>query len=329
MLRTNPHQEISMAQIKVQDRPLSKQAMRERVEDLLRQGRVTERDELVMQTLQELSVLSVDHCWRLFWRDKAKKTTLNRLSIMAHQYHLLSSPRAPFKQMERWGLSTGKVYSLSTLGQYWLEHQFDRSVPSPYRRQDQTLHDLLVAEVYIRTVETALKRGKTWSAAWVGEQGASFYPAERNNTPMVAPDGLGMLSVRQGDTDAILAFFIELDASREAHGALSSDWGRKVIGYDRYYNNDNWRVNAALQDLPEFPAVMVVTHGAERMQNLAHAIAEKRKRPVVYYLTLWRDLLLADDLYAAPIWMAISGSGQIIGLPVEERLAILPLDQGK
>ena len=39
--------------------------------------------------------------------------------------------------------------------------------------QEQVLHDLLNAEIYVRLVEAARERGETWSVTWAGEEAAS------------------------------------------------------------------------------------------------------------------------------------------------------------
>ena len=157
---------------------------------------------------------------------------------------------------------------------------------------------------------------------WVGEKGASFYKDE-HSPPIIAPDGLGILTQTSPEGEAKLPFFIEVDASREAHGRFSHDWGRKVVGYDRFFNGP-WQQHPALQALTEFPVVLVITHGATRLLNLAKSIAEKRKKPIVYYLTQWQHWYEVDDGFAAPIWAAISPKGEIIGYERADRMPLLP-----
>jgi len=124
---------------------------------------------------------------------------------------------------------------------------------------------------------------------------------------------------------ATFAFFLELDAGREAHGRPSSDWGRKVIGYDRFYSS-HWTGHPELGNLPAFPAVAVITHGEQRLLNLARAILDKRERPVCYYLAWWPDLRQAEDLLTAPAWLVITPEGKFTGEKPAARKPLLPPD---
>ena len=54
--------------------------------------------------------------------------------------------------------------------------------------------------------------------------------------------------------------------------------------------------------------------------------AEKRKKPLVYYLALWPDVLAAEDVFAAPVWMAIAPDGRIVGREPQERVALVSLE---
>ncbi len=162
----------------------------------------------------------------------------------------------------------------------------------------------------------------------MNERSASFYAHERDNSPVIIPDGLAIVrQQRKGGKAASLPFFIELDASRESHGRLSSDWGRKVLGYDQFRGTDDkWKLHPQLMGSPNFPMVVVITHGEQRLLNLAAAINEKRKNQVVYYLALWEDLVGSDrDFLKAPAWLVLMPDGQMVGENREERIPLLDM----
>jgi hypothetical protein len=302
------------------DGNLDRKKLIENLTDLARRGRITARDEQLMEYLRELKVLSLDQVQRLFFTSAGLRKTYNRLWFLSSQY-ILGSARTPRADMERWGLATGKVYALGMAGRLWLREEVNNQ-PVRHMKRNQVLHDLLTSELCVRLVETVRQRGKTWSLIWSGEEDSSFF--DGGDTPLVAPDGLAVVRHQQpGSVPAYLPFFIEMDASREAHGRASSDWGRKIIGYDRFLDSD-WPYHPQLTNLPTFPAVVVVTHGAQRLLNLANAINKHRRQEVVYYLALWSDLMEGEDILTAPVWAVVTPDGQIIGQDLEQRIPLLP-----
>ncbi|NJN98758.1 MAG: hypothetical protein HC875_34035, partial [Anaerolineales bacterium] len=72
-----------------------------------------------------------------------------------------------------------------------------------------------------------------------------------------------------------------------------------------------WQQHPVLSTLGIFPRVLVVTHGAQRLQNLAAAISKHRRQPVVYQLGQWQELMAAGDILTAPIWTVINPDGQL------------------
>ena len=115
-----------------------------------------------------------------------------------------------------------------------------------------------------------------------------------------------------------------MDAGREVHGRFSSDWGRKVVGYDRFMASQ-WEQHPELGDLEAFPLVAVITHGHQRLLNLADSIGEKRQQPVIYYLALWPDLMAGQDILTAPVWLIVTPEGEIIGRDRKQRQPLLPV----
>lgn len=302
---------------------LDRYALRAAIDQLARQGRITGRDERLLEVLREVSVLSLDQVRRLLWAEAKEKTAYDRLSFLLKQ-HLLTSARTPRSGMKAWDLPVRKVYALGPAGRLWLREEVTNGYVPRYLKRDQVLHDLLAAEFFIRLSEAVLRRGEAWSLSWAGERLASYFP-KVDAGPVIAPDGLSI--VRQWHSSgkvATLPFFLEMDAGREAHGRLSSDWGRKVVGYDRFMANQ-WEQHPELGDLEAFPLVAVITHGHQRLLNLVGSITEKRQQPVIYYLALWLDLMAGEDVLTAPVWLIITPEGEVIGRERKQRRPLLPV----
>jgi DNA-binding PadR family transcriptional regulator len=302
------------------DRPLDKKAVADVLAQLIERGSLTERDEQLLEYLRETYVLSLDQVQRLLWPLASPVTAYNRLQYL-QRHHLLAAARIPREGMEERRLPVGKVYALGEAGRLWLRQGVDGRHPG-YLKRDQVLHDLMIAEILVRLKEAVRRRGKEWSLAWAGEQAAAFVEPGHDN-PTARPDGLAVLRQRRGDKVAALPLFVEMDVGREPHSRPSSDWGRKIIGYDRFYASD-WRFHAGMSDLPIFPLVAVVTHGEQRLLNLAKAIGEHRRQPVTYYLALWDDLspegsLALADILSAPAWLIAPPEGEVIGAERAER----------
>ncbi len=69
-------------------------------------------------------------------------------------------------------------------------------------------------------------------------------------------------------------------------------------------------------ELPFFPPVLIATHGAQRRDNIAHAVLKHRKRSVAYGLALTNDLLTSGlNFLTIPHWLLIpTDQDEIIGL---------------
>lgn len=298
---------------------IDRQKVKQILADLIERGRITSRDEQLFEYLRELGVLSLDQIRRLLWPRAKEATAYNRLYFLTRQY-LLSAARVPALGMQEWGLPSRNVYSLGPGGWLWLRQEVNPALASRQLRREQILHDLLTAELYVRLVEAVRPRGTGWTVTWAGAEAASFYASRRDRTPVISPDGLAIVRQQRADQVAVLPFFVELDKGREAHGRPSSDWGRKVHGYDRFLASE-WPLHPQLGSLPEFPLVAVITHGAQRLLNLAQAIVKHRKAGVTYCLALWADLMLTtDDVLVAPAWMTITTDGQLFGRERRESL---------
>jgi len=309
-------------------RILSEAEIKASVSTLTQKGILTARDERLLEYLRELYVLSVHQTWRLLWgNSKKSKTAYNRMHQLA-KFHLLQAVRSPFNEMRTWGLAPSRVYSLGQVGRWWLKHEVAEGFRFRYFKRNQVLHDLLVSELCLKMTEAVTgwqRRG--WGLSWAGERSASHYGPNPNEAPLIAPDGLARLTHGGLDTPlSSFAFFIELDASRQGHGRYRSEWGRKVVGYDQVYSSQ-WANHPELSDLNAvFPPVLVITHGAHRIRNLAESIAQKRKQAVIYYLSLWEDLCQQPDPFTSPCWIVIPpDSKSPLGLEPKDRQVLLRL----
>jgi len=294
--------------------------------DLVQRGALTERDEQLMEYLRELNVLSLNQIHRLLWSSTVtQKAVYNRVHSLM-KYQIFAGARTPRAEMRALGLGAAKVYALGPMGRLWLKQEVDDAFVARFLKRSQVLHDLMVAEIFVRMTERTRELGKRWSFEWAGEYATTLYETGGTNmpVPVVSPDGLGILRQHIEGETASLPFFVEMDAGREAHGRYSSDWGRKIIGYDRWFAM-NWRTHPTLNDLPTFPVVLVITHGKQRLLNLAQAIQQKRKKPVIYYLCLWKELIAADDIFSAPLWLIIDKAGKLNGTDPDKRNALILL----
>jgi len=308
--------------------PVDRRALRAALAERARRRQITTRDEKIMEYLRELHVMSLDQLWQLFWPDDVSRRAAYRRLHRLVQYQLLARARTPDREMKEWGLAPDLVFSLGLGGWLWLREAVDSRLVERSLKREQILHDLLTAELCLRLVSAVRRRGQAWQVTWAGDEAARYFePTARSDgktgPPLLAPDGLAI--IRRTDEDGIsaLPLFVEMDRGREAHGKPSSDWGRKVRRYDQF-RAGQWQLHPQLSDLPAFPPVLVITHGAQRMLNLAQAIVDHRKEPVSYYLTTWQDLMAAPDLLGARVWLMLTQKGQVLGEEPEARLPLLP-----
>lgn len=302
---------------------LGKEEIREILDDLVRRGGLTLRDEMLLEYLRELNVLSLNQAHRLLWKPETSEHAAYRRMHFLSRRHLLERVRTPRAEMEAWGLKAGLVYALGPGGRMWLQEEVNDDVVNRRLKRDQVLHDLLVAEVCVRLGREVLRRGPQWSLVLYGDRTSRYYESASASKPLVAPDGLVIIRYRPDETKELqLPMFVELDASREAHGRPSSRWGRKVRGYDALSGLE-WQAHPPLRDLEQFPRVLVITHGAQRLLNLVEAILKHRKSQVVYHLALWSDLMESEDILTAPVWLVITPDGQVVGREADQRQPLI------
>jgi|GEM_PF-3540633 len=253
---------------------------------------ITARDNQLLTWLAAVKVAAAAQLARHFWPQTAPTSARRRLQQLAAKYRLLLPLELEPEAMQARGLTPGPVYELSPLGRDWVGNVAGRE-PGYQSKPAQYLHDLLVAEISVRLAEAVFRRGPGWHSDWLGE------PAIRPFAPPgLLPDGLGHLRRSDGSTE--LAFFLEMDASRESHGRPSSQIGRKVGDYDQYARN--WASRPGPVLTPNFPPVLFITHGTQRLANLAEALRSHRRRPVAYALAQLDDLLAAPGLLTTPAW---------------------------
>ncbi len=260
---------------------------------------MSERDRALLTWLAAVKIASENQLIRHFWSQTIPSAARRRLRQLTEKYRLVRPVRLQAEAVAARGLEPGPVYELTPLGRDWLK-KTTGGEPGYESKPRQYLHDLLVAEISVRLAETAHKRGRDWTSSWFGE--ADIRPFAPKG---LLPDGMGLLRRSDGSTE--FAFFVELDASRESHGRPSSQIGRKVGDYDRYA--ETWVRRPGPAPLAHFPVVLFITHGAERLANLAVDIRKHRRRqPVAYGLALLDDLLALPELLNSPVWQLLPAS---------------------
>jgi len=306
---------------------MDRESLTASLQELLRHGSLTERDEQLLEYLAELSVLSIPQIKRIIWRsavgDHAVYVRLRKLV----KHDLVRTIRSPRNEMAAWGLQDGQVYSLGDVGRFYLNEQVGDVQFWRYLKRRQVLHDLLVSELCALMIEHTVRRGGAWSFRWCGERASGYFEKAGAEAPLIAPDGLGMLIKNPNGVERILPFYVEMDASREAHSRRYHAWGRKVIGYSRMSKLE-WRDHPELGDLREFPSVMVITHGDARLLNLAASIIKHRDAPITYYLALWSDVQSCRDIFTDPIWAIIPADEKgLVGRDRQDRQPFLAVEK--
>jgi len=265
------------------------------------------RDIAVLTDLRNLTILSLDQIRRLHWPEASREICRKRLSrLMNHGERWLRNFTVPKPEMEAVGLQPGQVYYLSETGRAWFRGQ--ERPPGKLPRQRQALHDLLISEWFVRLSELA--RARQANLGWRADWQVRFYRSPNAERATLVPDGLAILT---GLTPQPLAMFLELDFSREAHGRPSSRIGRKIRGYDAYLKQ--WFKHAGLDGLDYFPAVIFLTHGRQRLENLAAAVLKHRRENVAYGLALTGQVYQVADPLAAPVWRLIPAHRHTVSEP--------------
>jgi hypothetical protein len=314
--------------------PLDRRALRAELAERARRGQITTRDEKIMEYLRELHVMSLDQVWRLFWAHRDRRRPVYRRLYRLVQYQLLARARTPpGRDMQAWGLEPDLIFSLGLGGWLWLKEEVNSRLVERSLKREQILHDLLTAEICTRLTEAAHRRGVGWQVTWAGDEAARYFePTARSDgktgAQLLSPDGLAILRRTDESGISTLSLFVEMDRGREAHGRPSSDWGRKVRRYDQFRAGE-WQLHPQLANVPVFPPVLVITHGAQRMLNLAQAIVDHRQEPVSYYLTTWQALMAAPDILTAPVWLMLTRDGTVLGQEPAARMALLPTPGGR
>jgi hypothetical protein len=304
---------------------VNQREVRQKLDELVARGSITRRDERLLEYLREFNVLSLSQIHRLLWPNAIERTAYFRLNQLL-KHHLLD--RAPlFREvMTAWGLNPGIVYALGVGGRMWLRDEVSDDVVNRHLRQNQIVHDLLVAEFYVHLTGQVFERGEAWGMTVAGPAAASFYE-DGASGPLIAPDALLVVSHEFAPRKiAALPLFVELDASREAHGRPSSAWGRKVAGFDGLRGLPWQAVHPLLGNVKDFPRVLVITHGGERLLNLAASILKHRRTEVVYHLGLWREIMASQDILTEPLWLTITPAGQVFGATTGAQGGLAALD---
>ncbi len=270
---------------------------------------ITPRDQSILINLRNVKVMTLNQIRRMRWPASCdEQTARKRLSILKNRYGLIDSLHVPKVKLEANNLAYSKAYILSDRGRGWLQ---EAGLLAGQRfKPAQVLHDLLVAELRVRLTEAARQQKGIWRVGWYNEEAIIFFKRQTDDKATLIPDGLGVIRVQQEQNHFFTAFFVEVDASREAHGRPSSRIGRKIIGYDAYFQRR--QQHEILGELPHFPLVLFVTHGEQRLQNLAETILKRRRQPVGYALALFDDTLVGQHFLKTPAWLVIPPDENVI-----------------
>jgi hypothetical protein len=307
------------------DRParprVSRQQARRVLAGLLARGALTQRDKRLLEYLREFKVMSLAQVRRLLWPQTTEWTAYLRLNLLARN-HLLSRVRSPQADMAAWGLPPALVYALGPAGWLWLQGQ--ANIPKWSWKRSRLVSALLSAELGVRLTEQTFQQGEQWALTIAGQAAAAVYAQRAAKRPLIAPDLLVVVSHQSGPGQVMrLPLLVEIDAARPAVKS-GTRWGRRVAGYNRLAAG-NWRRYPLLAGLEQFPQVLVITHGTERLLNLIDETLTYRRAAVSYHLALWADVLAGRDILTDPIWLTLT-PGQAEP-QWRQSLARRPLDQ--
>lgn len=244
-----------------------------------RTRRITERDELVLETLQDLGVLSLDQLQRLFWPEAKASTAADRLSKLL-SWHLLRMARQPWRKFPADGLSPEAVYGVGPGGFLWFGDDEPENYAYHLIDPAWVWRQLRLAEFYTRLYEGLQTYNKPVSLRWFN--------------PLMEP---WLADLTQITPAALLQFgnlvcWLELDRP---------DWGKSVAAYDQL-TRQKWSAPPELA-LPTRPQwVLLLTDSTERIAELGRTIAQRRETALGYIFVAWPDLLAHPTPLSGPFW---------------------------
>ncbi|GAB4432937.1 MAG: hypothetical protein Kow0031_14400 [Anaerolineae bacterium] len=248
-----------------------------------RTRRITERDELVLETLQDLGVLSLDQLQRLFWPEAKASTAADRLSKLL-SWHLLRMARQPWRKFPADGLSPEAVYGVGPGGFLWFGDDEPENYAYHLIDPAWVWRQLRLAEFYTRLHAGLQTYNKPVSLRWFN--------------PLMEPWLADLTQITPAALLQLGHFVFWLEPDRP-------DWAKVVAGYDRLAQQQ-WSAPPELE-LPAQPqGVLVITVSTDRIAELAWEVAQRREAAVAYLFVAWPDLLASPNPLTAPIWLRLA-----------------------
>ncbi|RMF05242.1 MAG: hypothetical protein D6768_01495, partial [Chloroflexi bacterium] len=233
-----------------------------------RTRRITERDEMVLETLLTLGVLSLNQLQRLFWPKAKAATAADRLSKLLG-WHLLRMARQPWRKFPDNGLSPGPVYGAGPGGFLWFGNEEPESYAYHLIDPAWVWHHLRPAELYVRLHQAVRSLKTPLSLRWFSALQEPWLAGLTQITPAAL--------LQMGK----IVCWLELDRP---------DWVKHIAGYDKLVQQQ-WSPPSKLE-LPTGPqGVLVITDSTDRIAELAKIVAHRRATAMSYLFVAWPDLL--------------------------------------
>jgi hypothetical protein len=276
------------------ERPALKRSATVLAAELVQQGRITNRDYQIFETLYGAApILSRHQIQRLFWGNSTARTVgrivSNRLGTLVYPYYALNHNPNASVALAGAGLEPCYVYYLDAVGIKLLAEQRRRSgrtfrppqnIYNALAAPILLLHDLMVHEVF--TQVTLRTRGDSrvrfrWVIQW-----QSIIRDQAGNE-MVRPDATIVL--HEPETNVTRHYFLELDRDHNTRR-----WPERVQRYENALSAGQWRGKFGMRS---FPTVLVVSQhvGPERIA----AIVRKQSQATSWLFKEWSSLLPAGN----------------------------------
>lgn len=252
---------------------LDPDALGDQLAELARRRRITTRDEMLLEHLLAVGVLTLDQIRRLLWPEAAPKTAADRLSKL-WQWHLLRRARQPWPERTTLpGIAAAPVFALGQGGWWWLAETEPDDYAYHLIDAGWVWRQLIEAEFYTRLAASGA--AFDWQPRWRGLPDP-FLPAD--------PAAVVTLHRTEGQplTLALELGIIDLFVPE-----------RRIPAYD----------DLAWSGPPLL--VALVLRSSKDVSQAVADIRQRRRQPVSWLVTSWEQLTAAPALLTAPIWQRL------------------------
>lgn len=248
---------------------LDPDALGDQLADLARRRRITTRDEMLLEHLLAVGVLTLDQIRRLLWPEAAPKTAADRLSKL-WQWHLIRRARPPWSEFPTPNLNPGPIFGLGQGGWWWLAEPEPENYAYRLIEAEWVWQQLPVTEIYTRLAATGASFD--WQPRW-----------RELPEPFRQADPTAVITLRRTEGQP---FTLPLEL-----GLIDSFQAKTRI---KAYDELRWR---------ETPLVvlLVVRNDREAAQAVAD-IRQHRQQPIPWLVSSWEQLAAAPELLHASIW---------------------------